>query len=82
LNFKKKTKNTDNSKNIMTLATDFLRMLMHSINESLQMLWVGVWVNAVAKVCYVATDTKLLKHFFHFLGYLPLSITTTTTTTV
>jgi len=39
-------------------------MLMNGINKCLKMLHVGVTVNAVAKVCYVASSAELEQHFF------------------
>jgi len=40
-------------------------MLMHRVNECVEMLWVSVWINAMAEVRDVATSAKLLQHFFH-----------------
>jgi len=46
---------------------------MNGINKRLQMLHVGIGINAMTKVCYVALSTKLQQHFFGQFWYVFLS---------
>ncbi len=44
---------------------DVRRMSVYCVNKCFQMVWINIWINSMAKICYIALGTKRCEHFLH-----------------